>query len=143
MQVEEDIILKTAVVEKKIILWDGVEIPGLISVQELKLTKATVKVPSFKRLRQISSEIIEIPVIELKYRCDRGTTTDQFFSNFFFNAQVKDCTEIRTDQFGNYIQRRIWQLCECNDYQTPKYDAEAPELMTAVIQILPWEIITL
>lgn len=135
--------LKTAVVEKSIILWDGVEIPGLISVQEMKLTKATVKVPSFKRLRQISSEIIEIPTLELKYRCDRGTTTDKFFSDFFFNAQVKDCTQLRTDQFGNIIQRRIWQLCECNDYQSPKYDAEAPELMTAIVQVCAWEIILL
>jgi succinate dehydrogenase flavin-adding protein (antitoxin of CptAB toxin-antitoxin module) len=132
--------LKSAVVEKKKILFDGVEIPGLISVQELKLTKATVKVPSFKKLRQISSEIIEIPVIELKYACHRGTVTDTFFSNFFFNAEVKDVIEERTDQYGTVIQRRLWQLCECNDYQTPKYDAEAPELMTAIVQLIPWDI---
>lgn len=132
---------KPAIVEKKIILWDGNEVPGLIRVQELKLSKSSVKVPGFKKMRTISSNIIEIPVLELKYAVNRNTITQKFWEDFFFiEGTIKDATEIRTDQFGNTVERRLWQWCECNDYQTPAYDAENPELMVTTVQVLAWDI---
>jgi len=134
---------KSSSAEKKRIFWDGEEVPGLIDVQEMKLTKATIKVPGFKRLRTISSNIIEIPVLELKYKVEKGTSTMKFFETFFFTEQCKDCTEVRVDQYDNEIQRRLWPQCECIDKVDSPYRAENPELMVVTIQVAPWDIISL
>ena len=133
---------KPAIVEKKILLWDGIEIPGLMRVAEIKKTKTTAKSPGYYKSRTVSSEITEIPVMECQYKIERGTMTEKFFNDFFELRQVKDCTEVRTDQFGTPIERRIWQMCECIDHRTPPYDSETPELMSVTVIVAPWDIKT-
>jgi hypothetical protein len=134
---------KPSIIEKKILLWDGVEIPGLIKVAEMKKTKKTAKSPGYYKERDVSSEVTMVPNMECTYKVDRGTITQKFFNDFFEKRQVKDCTEVRTDQNGVPIERRLWQMCECIDHRTPPYDAENPEIMSVTVIVAPWDIKTI
>lgn len=129
--------------EKKKVFWDGVEVPGLVSVAELTLEKSTIDVPSFKRIRKIQSGIITIPVVEMKYRVDRDASTQKFWEDFYFNDTVKDGIVSRVDAFGVEFAVRILQQCECWKYVEPAYNAEAPEYASVTVSVIPWEIVFL
>jgi hypothetical protein len=134
---------KSSMAEKKKVYWDGVEIPGLVSVAELTLEKSTIDVPSFKRIRKIQSGIITIPVVEMKYRIDRDTATQSFWEDFYFNDVVKDGIVYRVDAFGVEFAKRVLQQTECYKYTEPAYNAESPEYASITVGLIPWEILFL
>jgi len=134
---------KQEMAEKKRAMWDGEEIPGLVSVEEITLTKNTVEVPSFKRIRPISAGIKKIPAIKLKYRVDRPTKTQKFLEEFFEKEQVKDLTIIKTDAHGVEYSRRLCPLCECVEITDPAYSAESPQYASMTITVYPDDIIPL
>lgn len=134
---------QNSMAEKKIVKWDGSEIPGLISVDEIKLEKAMIDAPSFKKIRKIQSDITTIPAVNMKYKTDRNTNTLQFWEDFYNNNEVKDGVIVRTDASGAEFHRQLLPGCECVDITYPAYDAANPSLATISVVVLPYDIISL
>lgn len=112
--------------EKKRAFWDGVEIPGLVSVDEITLTEATIEVPSFNRITEIPNGVKKIPAITMKYKVERGTNTLAFFEAFFHDKQEKDLVIQRVDRSGGQFAERLCPFCECHEITEPGYDAASP-----------------
>lgn len=132
---------KNSMAEKKQVFWDGVEIPGLVLVEEITLEKSTIEVPSFKKIRIIQSDITKIPAVNLKYRLDRGTSTLKFWEDFYYENEIHDASIIRTDASGAEFARRLLPQCECIKISEPAYDAASPTYASITVTVLPYDII--
>ena len=132
---------RNAMVEKKKVEWEGVEIPGLIKVDEIKFENKTVDVTDFSEEHTVDSNIMKVPPVSMTYRIDRGTNTLDFFENFHLRGEVKDGTIIRTDAYGNVIKRYLLKDCSCFTHSIPAYDSASPQAATITITVNPWKII--
>lgn len=130
-------------VEKKRVKWDGIEIPGLVSVAEIVREKRTVEVPSFRRIRDIQSDITKMPQLQLVYKLERNTNTLKFFETFFDDNEVHDCEIIRTDAHGvdQPSGRTVWTGCELMSITEPAYDAANPDYAKVSITVLPYNMV--
>lgn len=128
-------------VEKKKALWDGDEIPGLVTFGEVTREKRVVEVPSFRKIRDVQSGVIKMPQISLTYKIERNTKTLKFFDDFFDNNEVKDLECIRTDAHGVEFQRKIYIQCEPISMTEPAYDAANPDYAKTTITFAPEDIV--
>lgn len=131
-------------VEKKKGFWDGDEVPGLVSVNEITREKRTVEVPSFRRIRDVQSGVEKLPQLTLIYKLERGTKTLSFFEDFFDNNEVKDLELIRTDAHGIEFDsngRKIYQSCEVISITEPAYDAGSPDYAKVTVVVAPQDIV--
>jgi hypothetical protein len=130
---------KNIQVEKEKIFIDGVEIPGLVEVGELKREKSVVEVPSFNRIREVQSNIVKNPRIQLKYAYNRTTHTLKYFEDSFDNNEVHDVEIVRTDAHGvdfSECARAVYTFCEINSITKPKYDAANPTYASVEIELI-------
>lgn len=129
---------RSEMVEKKRAKWDGVEVDGLIRVGEISLEKALVEAPTFKRIKQVQSDITKLPPLEMEYMVRRDGATLKFFEDFYNNDQVKDLILMRTDAAGNDFpgSKKMYSSCECVKKITPPYDAASPALMKITVTII-------
>ena len=130
-------------VEKKKCYWDGVEIAGLVSVNEITREKRTVEVPSFKRIRDIQSDIQKLPQVTLVYKVERNTNTLSFFESYFDKNEVKDLEIVRTDAHGVEMPngRKVYSQCEIISISEPPYDAASPDYAKTTVVVAPYDII--
>ena len=130
-------------VEKKKCYWDGVEIAGLVSVAEITREKRTVEVPSFKKIRDVQSDIQKLPQVTLVYKVERNTNTLEFFENYFEKNEVKDLEIVRTDAHGVTMPRgrKIYSQCEPISISEPAYDAASPDFSKITIVVAPYDIV--
>jgi hypothetical protein len=127
--------------EKKRVLIDGEEIPGLVSFAEIPLEKGQLEVPEFKKIRRIQNGITTIPAIQITYKISKDTNTLQFMKDWYFNDEEHDVTVIRTDASGTEFARTLLPSCECVRYYEPPYDAGNPTYAQVQITISPWDVI--
>lgn len=125
--------------EKKRVLWDNEEIPGLVSVEEMVIDKNTIEVPSFSKIRTIPNGVITIPTIVMVYKLVRDAITHNFFKDFYFQNEIKDAIIIRVDGHGVEFDRNLIPSCECIGITDPAYDAAAPEYAQIRITVAPWD----
>jgi hypothetical protein len=128
-------------VEKKKALFDGVEIFGLVSVDEITREKRTVEVPSFRRIRDVQADIEKMPQLTLVYKLERNTNTLEFFESYFDNNEVKDLTISRTDAHGVEFNRKVYSQCELLSISEPAYDAATPDFAKITVVVLPYDIV--
>ena len=121
--------------------WDGVEIPGLVSVDEIVFENKTVDVTDFSEEHTVDAAIMKVPPVTFKYRIDAGSITNDFFEKWHLDGEVKDGVMIRTDAYGNEFKRYLFQSCSCFKHNIPKYDSSAPEYASITITVNPWKII--
>lgn len=126
--------------EKKRILIDGEEIPGLVSIAEIPLEKGQLEVPEFAKIRRIQNGISTMPAIEMTYKIARDTETLDFFKDWYFGDEQKDVTIIRTDGAGVEFARTLMPSCECVRYVEPEFDAANPVFAQVRVTILPWDV---
>lgn len=129
--------------EKRRILADGTEIPGLVNVGDIILEEGVLEVPEFSKIRKIKNGITMIPTIPLIYKTNRGTETLKFFQDWKNNNEVKDVTLIRTDAHGAEFARQLWSGCEISKITYPAYDATSPTYAQIQIDILPYDVVDL
>lgn len=129
--------------EKKRVIIDGEELPGLVFAGELSLEKGSIEVPEFKKIRVIQNGVSKTPPQELRYKIARGTNTLKFIKDWYFNDEVKDVTIIRTDAHGVEFGRTLLPQCECFQYTEPETDAASPNYAQSTIVLLPWDVIPL
>ncbi len=127
--------------EKKKVMIDGVEIPGLLNVQEIPLEKGQLEVPEFSKIRRIQNGMSTIPPVELTYKIQRDTETLDFMKGWYLNDESKDVTIIRTDGSGIEFARTLLPQSECVRYYEPPYDAAAPTFAQVQITLCPWDIL--
>lgn len=127
--------------EKKKVMIDGVEIPGLLNVQEIPLEKGQLEVPEFSKIRRIQNGMATIPPVELTYKIQRDTETLDFMKEWFLKDESKDVTIIRTDGSGVEFARTLLPQSECVRYYEPPYDAAAPTFAQVQITLCPWDIV--
>ena len=127
--------------EKKKVMIDGVEVAGLVRIQEIVLEKGQLEVPEFSRIRRIQNGIITIPAVEFTYKIQRDNGTLDFMKAWYFANESKDVTIIRTDGSGAEFARTLLPQCECVRYLEPEYDATAPLYAQVQITVCPWDVI--
>jgi len=128
------------IVEKKKVLFDGVEVPGLINVPAIPENEGTADVPSFSKIVTVRNGITVFPAFDLTYKISQGTITLQFFHDFKNNNEVKDCTIIRVDAHGVEFSRKLYLACECYRLEESGYDAATPVPASITVGLTPWEI---
>lgn len=127
--------------EKKRILYDEEEVPGLVSFAEIVLERNQLEVPEFDRIRRISSGIQTIPAIECVYKLARDSETLQFFQDYYNENLEFDITIIRTDAVGVEFARTLMPDTQIARYTEPAFDAANPVYAQVAITLLPWDII--
>lgn len=127
--------------EKKRLLIDGEEIPGLVTFGEISVEKGTIEVPEFHRIRVIQNGIIKIPTINATYKLSAGSITLKFFRDWFFNDEDHDVTVIRTDATGTEFARTLLPDCESIKYQEPEFDGTNPTFSKMDLIFVPWDVI--
>ena len=132
---------KNEMAAKAKLYWDGVEVPGLVSVGEIKLENSTIEVPEFARLRTLNSNIVKVPPLELKYKVDRGKNTLKFWRDFKNNNEVHDGVLVYTDAHGTEYDKILLPQTECNAIAYPPYDAASPQYAAVTITVLPYDYI--
>lgn len=129
-------------VEKKKVKWDGVEIPGLVSVSEITREKRTVEVPFFDKIVDVQSNITKMPQITFVYKIERGRNTLEYFETFFAKNEVHDCEIIRTDAHGVEFNRKVYQDTEVMSDVEPSYDAASPDYAKVTFTVTVNDIVT-
>ncbi|MBD3277828.1 MAG: hypothetical protein GF388_05980 [Candidatus Aegiribacteria sp.] len=132
---------KNSMSELKRILIDGEEIPGLVNIGDVELTKGELEAPEYKKIRRLSNGVTTIPAIEATYKLNRNSSAISFFQDWYDNDEVHDVTVIRADGHGVEFDRDIWPKCELTRLMKPAYDASDPAYAQVQITIVPWDII--
>ena len=127
--------------EKKVILFDGEDVPGLVNWGEIILERQQLEVPEFDRIRKISNGITTIPAIEFTYKVARDSVTLQFFREYYQQHQEKEVTVVRVDAAGIEFARTLLPFCQLIRYREPPFDAANPTYAQVGGIILPWDVI--
>jgi hypothetical protein len=126
--------------EKKKLLFDGVEVPGLVSVSELPMEKGIIDVPEFSRIRKIQNGISTVPEIQMVFKIQRDTAALQFFRDYYYNDLTHDITVIRCDASGAEFDRTLLVSCECVKITDPEFDAANPTFAKVTATIVPYDV---
>ena len=127
--------------EKKRVLYDGEEVPGLVSFAEISLDRTQLEVPEFDRIRRISAGIFTIPAIDCVYKLARDSETLQFFQDYYFQNLQFNITVIRTDASGVEFARTLLPDTQIARYNEPAFDAANPVYAQISFTLLPWDVI--
>lgn len=124
-------------VEKKRVLFDGVEVEGLVECGDIPLEDGQVEVPEFRQITTIGNGITKMPDIELTYQVKRNGSALKFFQDFHRLHQQKDVIVIRTDAYGTEFSRDLLFACECTKDIEPAFNAENPTYANVKFNLLP------
>ena len=113
--------------QKRRLLFDGDELPGLVETSDLTDEEEGVDVPSFNRTRTVGSGVSKLEPLDVIYKDQKGTKTRKFLTDWKFKKQVKDVVVINTDSTGFEINRWLWPDCECLKYNERGYTAAGVE----------------
>lgn len=132
---------KNDMAEKRRLIIEGDEIPGLVSVAEKALEDGVIEVPEFARLRRIRNGVRSIPEVEVVYKLGRDTETLEFFQSWYDDHLQLDVVEVRTDASGTEFARRLWPLTEISRFVDPVFDGAAVEYARLTVTMLPFDIL--
>ena len=116
----------SSMVSKRRILWDGVEIEGLVSSGAVRLEDGIVEVPELQKITKIGNGITTMPEVPFTYQVKRNGSAMAFFQDFHRKRQEKDCIVIYVDAGGTEYARDLLHQCECTFDEVPEYDAANP-----------------
>lgn len=133
--------MKSDQVEKKIVLVDGEEYPGLINLDEYVIEDDVVEIPGRKKTVPVRNGVKKIPQIGATYKITRNSPTLKGFEDWYYKHEVHEITLIRTDGAGNEFARELWQNVELGKLNAPAYDASSPVTAQAMVNFLPEDII--
>jgi hypothetical protein len=127
--------------EKIRVLFDGVEVAGLVKYPGFLLEEGIIEVPEFGKIRIITNGIVKIVPLELVYKIARDTNTLAYFRSYMENKEVHDVTIIRCDRDGKEFGRILMPSTECNKLGDPPFDGAAPTYAQITVGLVPWDII--
>ena len=127
-------------VEKKRIYADGVEIEGMISIDEYTIEDGIVSVPGFQKIVPVKNGVKTIPSIGAVFKVTRGSATLKFMQDWYEKNEVKEVTLERTDRAGVVFATELWSKVECAKNGVPAYDAASPGVAQISVILLPEDI---
>lgn len=127
--------------EKIKVLWDGEEVPGLVSISNTPLEDGVIEVPEFSAKRKIRDGIQTVPEITLVYKVQRDSRALTFCQDFYLKKETKDMVKIRCDASGQEFARTMFPSCECTYYEEPEFDAASPTYAKTTIRIVPYSVL--
>ena len=133
--------MKSDQVEKKILLIDGQELPGLIGIDEYIIEDDVVNIPGRDKVIPVRNGVKKIPSIGATYKINRNSETLKVLQDWYNKGTVMDVTLIRTDGAGNEFKRELWPNTEISKINAPAYDANTPVAAQAIVTFLPEDII--
>lgn len=133
--------MKSDQVEKKIILVDGEEYPGLINLDEYVIEDDVVDVPGRDKTVPVRTGVKKIPQIGATYKVNRDSPILKGFQDWYNKNEVHEITLIRTDGAGNEFARELWLNVECSKNSSGAYDASSPTTAQIMVNFLPEDII--
>jgi hypothetical protein len=125
---------------KRRVLIDGAELPGLVSVSEIKFEKNVIEAPEFSYIRNIQNGITKVPQFDMVWKIDKGSSTLPFLRSWYFNNEVHEVIVIDTDATGQAFQQYICQACEMTSIGDPEYDAANPNYAKLTCHVIPFNI---
>ncbi len=132
---------KNDMVEKKILLVDNEELPGLRQIAEYIIEDGVVRIPGRNKDVPVRNGVTVIPEIEAIYKITRDSQTLKFFEDWYYKNETHEVTIIRTDGAGAEFKRELWPNTEIAKLSAPAYDASAPVAAQANVKFLPEDII--
>lgn len=132
---------KNAMAEKRIVLVDGMEMPGLTKVGPLPLEQATIEVPGFQKIRVIVNGVTKIPPVDMTFRADRSTKTRDFLISWFDNQETHDVVIIETDNSGQEFGRILAPQVQLSKIDAGEYTAENPTFAHVDIIMAPYDLL--
>jgi hypothetical protein len=135
--------MKSDMTEKRILLVDGEEVPGLINIEEYVIEQAEVEIPSRDSIIPVKNGVTKIPAINAVYKISRNSLSLKKFQNWFENNEYHEVTLIRTDGAGQEFGRELWPNTELSKLHAPAYDAASPVAAQVLVRFLPEKIIFL
>jgi hypothetical protein len=129
--------------DKRRLLFDGEEIPGLVNIEELSFEEAVIEVPELNKIRKIKNCVTPVPILNCIYKTNRNTDTYEFFKNFKERNEVKQCTMIQVDASNTEYKRTLFPGVECAKFTEPAYDAASPTYAQTSVMLVPYDYIQL
>ena len=99
--------------EKRRLLFDGVEFPGLVRCGGLSPEEGELEVAELQRLYTVGDGTIKWPPLEGAFLDTDANGIEAFFRAWKLQHQTKEVTYIRVDGHGDDVQRVILPDTEC------------------------------
>lgn len=131
---------KSIMADKRRIIIDGEEIPGLRSIDEYVLEEDLIDVPEFDKIRKVKTGIKKIPEINAVYNIRRDTITMKFFQDWYNKNQTKEIIEIQTDGSGAEVARYLWSEVELSKIGRPAADSASVADAQVSVTFVPEDI---
>jgi hypothetical protein len=129
-----------SVAQKARIIYEGEEVPGLVSIGEIPEEDDAISVPGFQIIRSIRTGVRKMPEIELKYEARRNTNTRSFLSDWYRKKTAKDVTVIYCDADGVEFARYLWSQVECRKHVLPETNHEKIDYSNIKVTVMPYDI---
>jgi len=121
---------------KRKYLYDGEEVPGLVESSPIKDEEGAIDVPGFSRKTPIKDGVKMLDPLDLVYKLQRDTITQQFFMDWFYKNEYHDITVIETDATGTEVNRWLLRDCECKKVDKRPYNAGAIEFHGVAVTLI-------
>lgn len=131
---------ENSVAQKARMMFEGEEVPGLISIGEVAEEDDAIQVPGFQIIRNIRSGVRKMPEIEVKFETRRNTKTREFLSDWYRKKTAKDVTIIYCDADGVEFARYLWSQVECRKHTIPPTDHGKVDYSFISVTVLPYDI---
>ena len=131
---------KGDIVEKRRVLVDNEELPGLVKVGALPKDEQTVEVPGFRNVRTIKSGVTKIAPVDMTYKVEHGTKTRDFINSWKENDEVHDVVVIQCDATGQEFGRYLLPQCMAAKTDPGEADLGAVTFAHIDISLIPWDI---
>ena len=128
---------KSDIVEKRILEADGVEVPGIISMDAVNSETGVVEIPGTDSIVSVADGVIKIPTFMMTNKVNRNNGTLKYMQDWFFKKQEKNCILKRLDGSGQIIQEVDLGSCQLSSSNIPAYDASSPVAAQVQSMVLP------
>lgn len=129
-----------SVAQKARIIFEGEEVPGLVSIGEIPEEDDAIQVPGFQIIRNIRTGVRKMPEIDLKFETRRNTNTRAFLSDWYRGKTAKDITVIYCDADGVEFARYLWNQVECRKHTIPATDHSKIDYSYVSVTVCPYDI---
>lgn len=133
---------RQAISDRRIVLIDGVQIGGLLTVSETGIDEAPIEIPELGYIRLIASSNKKIMQLDLSYLVKRDSLTLQYFADWEKQGKfARDVVMYHTDKSGNILNsnmRQIFSDCELGSVKFPAFDEGSIAKATITVSLFPY-----
>lgn len=133
---------RNGISDTRIILIDGIQIGGLLTISETGFDEDPVEVPENGYIRLIGSGVKKLKQIELAYLVKRESPTLKYFLDWKkAGGYARELTQYFTDKSGdvtNAYRRDSHGSCELGSFVSPAFDEATRQKAMFTITLFPY-----